>query len=200
MPRTYLAPRLAVRSVDELIGICRGILSDGMVLDAEANYLSAWLESNRLAADSWPGNVLFARITAMLEDGVLDENEQAEILDLLNEATGLGIPLPEVASSYATALPLCSPAPTIEFRGRSFVLTGKFAGGPRGACESMIQERGGIVRPNPAKGVDFLVIGAIGSPDWIHSTHGRKIERAVELRAAGSGIRIVSEAHWATFL
>ncbi len=41
------------------------------------------------------------------------------------------------------------------------------------------------------------VIGAIGSRDWIHSTHGRKIERAVELREQGTGIYILSEEYWA---
>lgn len=200
MARSYNGPRITDRSTDELIGLCRGILSDGMVLDAEANYLIAWLESNRLAADSWPGNVLYRRIATMLEDGRLDADEQAELLDLLNETTGMGIPLPEIASSYASALPLCNPPPVVEMPGRSFVLTGKFAGGSRKDCEAMIAERGGLIRPGPANGVDYLIVGAIGSRDWIHSTHGRKIEKAVELRAAGSGIRIVSEAHWATFL
>jgi len=38
----------------------------------------------------------------------------------------------------------------------------------------------------PRAATSFLVIGAIGSRDWIHSTHGRKIEAAVKLREQGT--------------
>lgn len=196
----FAGDRLRDRSVDELLGLCRGILSDGMTLQSEAQYLIAWLESNRAAAGQWPGNVIYARVAAMLEDGILDDTEQGELLDLLNQTTGLGIPLPEIAASYASALPLDDPAPEIQFEGRAFVLTGQFAQGSRNECEAIIEDRGGIVRKNPARGVDFLIIGAIGSRDWIHSTHGRKIEKAVELRRDGILIRIVSEGHWTRYL
>lgn len=42
----------------------------------------------------------------------------------------------------------------------------------------------------------YLVIGDIGSAAWMHSTHGRKIEAAVELLERGTGIAIISEAHF----
>jgi hypothetical protein len=40
------------------------------------------------------------------------------------------------------------------------------------------------------------VIGSIGSRDWIHSTHGRKIETAVAMRERGHSIALVGEEHW----
>lgn len=196
----FAAARLRDRSIDELIGICRGILADGIVMQGEAQYLLAWLDSNRGAADQWPGNVIYPRVAAMLNDGLLDADEQAELIDLLNETTGMGIPLPEVAASYASALPLDDPPPEVLFQGRSFVLTGQFAQGSRKECEKIITARGGSIAANPTRRVDYLVVGAIGSRDWIHSTHGRKIEKAVDLRRHGHSIRIVSEGHWTKFL
>lgn len=47
-----------------------------------------------------------------------------------------------------------------------------------------------------SKKVNFLVIGEIGSQAWRHSSCGRKIEAAVELREAGVPLRIISEPHW----
>jgi hypothetical protein len=41
-----------------------------------------------------------------------------------------------------------------------------------------------------------LVIGEIGSQDWLHSTHGRKIEKAIEYNDTGAKIAIVPEKHW----
>jgi hypothetical protein len=45
-----------------------------------------------------------------------------------------------------------------------------------------------------------LVVGTIRSRDWLHSTHGRKIEHAVELAGQNHPIAIVSEEHWANNL
>lgn len=56
-------------------------------------------------------------------------------------------------------------------------------------------QRGGAIA-SVSKKLDYLVIGEIGSRDWIHSTHGRKIEKAVELRNGGARLAIVSERHW----
>jgi hypothetical protein len=44
------------------------------------------------------------------------------------------------------------------------------------------------------------VIGEIGSRDWIHSTHGRKIEKAMDYNGRGCRIAIVGEQHWHGYL
>jgi hypothetical protein len=44
------------------------------------------------------------------------------------------------------------------------------------------------------------VIGVFASRDWYHTNYGRKIERAVELRAEGHPITNLSEEHWRSFL
>jgi len=46
---------------------------------------------------------------------------------------------------------------------------------------------------------DYLVIGEIGSSNWVHSSFGRKIEKAMELKEKGR-ISIVSEKHMQEFL
>jgi hypothetical protein len=46
------------------------------------------------------------------------------------------------------------------------------------------------------KRTDYLVIGTFGSRDWVHTSFGRKIEKAVSLRGSGSGIAIAVEDHW----
>ena len=195
------APRLTDRAIDELVGLCKGTLADGIVTQEEAQFIANWIEANRHAADVWPANVLYKRIREMLEDGHLDPNEQAELLDLIADATGGGLaPTPEDASG-STALPLCDPPPSVEFEGRVFCLTGKFVSGKRSDLQAAVEIAGGICKSSPSRTTDFLVIGEIGSRDWIHSTHGRKIEKAVTLRdEQGTGISIVSEQAWADAL
>lgn len=198
--RRLNASRLADRAVDELIGLCRGVLADGVVMTEEAGFLLNWMTANRDAAQMWPANVLYPRIKEMLVDGILDDEEQSELLDLLMEVTGGGLPDRPFAASMSTSLPLTDPAPTVTFGSRVFCLTGRFALGTRKDCQAAVEERGGTCRSGPSRVTDYLVIGTIGSSDWIHSTHGRKIERAIDLREKGAPIAIVSEEHWASFL
>ncbi len=52
----------------------------------------------------------------------------------------------------------------------------------------------------PTLATRYLVIGVFASHDWYNTNYGRKIERAVELRNSGSGVAIISEEHWKSFL
>ena len=75
-------------------------------------------------------------------------------------------------------------------------VTGKFAFGPRSEIEKLIEERGGELSNSITKKVNYLVIGTFSSRDWIHSSYGRKIEKAVEYRDNGDDIAIISEDHF----
>ncbi len=199
-PRSTITKRRRLdRSIDELIGISRGILADGLIVKAEAEFLLSWLDKHREFADSYPYSVLYPRITDMLSDGVLDADEEGELMAMLLELQGGVHDYAEGVSNSAT-LPLCKPAPEVKFGGCIFVVTGTFAAGNRKEVTAEIEQRGGVVKGSPTKNTDYLVIGDVGSRDWVHSTYGRKIEKAVTLRDEGTGIQIVSEQHWLNYL
>lgn len=194
--RRFNAARLSDRAIDELVGLCRGVTFDALVTENEAKALLDWLECNREHAMRWPADLIYLRLREMLADGVLDEEEQAELLDLLKDVTGGSVPIGERVASYSSLLPLDHPMPAIRFDRRSFCMTGKFVFGSRKQCHAAVEELGGLVDSSPTGGTSYLVVGAIGSRDWIHSTHGRKIEAAVALRAKHKRLAIVSEEHW----
>jgi NAD-dependent DNA ligase len=100
------------------------------------------------------------------------------------------------SKSGSTALPLCFPLPTVTFPDRLFCFTGKFVSGTRRQVEEAVVALGAEAIGSPSKRTNYLVVGAIGSTDWIHSTHGRKIEKAVQLREEGIGIHIIAEEYW----
>lgn len=180
------------RGVDELIGLCKGIISDGVANEAEAQFLLSWLMANREIANEWPANVVYDRVARMLDDGRLSDDEEGELVGLLLQLTG-GNPANFGAQSLATRLPLNDPPPTIEIPGRRFCLTGKFLHGTRSQCSAELIQRGGMVIPGVVKDLDYLVIGVVGSRDWMHSTHGTKIQKAVEYRDRGIAVQIVDE-------
>lgn len=198
--RAFNAARLSDRALDEFVGLCRMAGADGRISIDEARCLLSWAERNREAASRWPANVLYPRLVAMLQDDTIDDPENAELLDLIRAITGGDVSLEERILSYSTTLPLTRPAPTVDFQGRQFCLTGKFVFGTRRRCENALLAFGGEPQSAPTQRTDYVVIGAIGSTEWIHSSYGRKIEAAIAFRDRGFPISIIAEDHWTTFL
>ncbi len=192
--RSRTATRIQDRLIDELIGISRGVIADGIVDEDEAIFLGQWIENHREISGKWPVNVLYARLTEMLRDGILSGEEQQELLATLRDLTGESSVFQKPNKS--TMLPVDRPEPVVEFEGKSFCLTGKFVFGSMQECEETIVELGGSVVQTPGKETDYLVIGELSSPDWVHTAFGRSIEKAVELKEQGFPITIVSEEYW----
>jgi NAD-dependent DNA ligase len=136
-----------------------------------------------------------SRLVAALADGKVDSEEEREILDLLLAAVG-GKTAPQVgeaseqhlASALQLALQSCA--------GQSFCFTGKFNSGTRDWCQESVESRGGVLAGTVTKKLSYLVIGGLGSRDWLHSTHGTKILKAIEYRDRGTPLAMVSEQHW----
>ena len=182
------------RLIDELIGICRGVIADDNVDEREAIFLGQWIENHRDIANRWPVNVLYSRITEMLKDGVVSKDEQGELLRTLQELTGESSTYQE--PNRSTTLPINRPAPDIEFSGKTFCLTGQFVFGSKIECEETVAELGGMVDQAPTQDTDYLVIGEGCSPEWEHTSFGKSIEVAVEMQSQGHDIKILSEEHW----
>jgi len=195
MSKTNRVNRMQDRLIDELIGISRGLIADGVVDEQEAIFLGQWIENHKEIADRWPVNVLYARVTEMLKDGILNAEEQQALLETLKDITGESSILQE--PNRSTTLPLNRPQPEqIDFNGATFSLTGRFVFGSNLECEEVIAEMGGSVVETPGRETDYLVIGELSSPDWAHSTFGRDIEKAVEIKSQGGDIQIISEETW----
>ena len=187
--------RLADRDVNELLGICKGVLADNIVNEAELRFISHWIMSHPTLRSSWPCQQIGDRITIALRDEELSADEASEIAGFL-KAIVVPIQTPSQHQERSAALPLDPPNTPIEFLGMNFCFTGTFATGDRGVCVDETEQRGAVALPRVTQELDYLVVGAFRKEEWIHSTHGRKIERAVELRSRFGRPKIVSEETW----
>lgn len=187
------ADRLIKRDIDQLLGICEFALQDGLIDQSEAVAVLTWLNNHQSCLDTWPANVLYDRLRAMLADDVLDDDEQRDLLGLV---LSIARPPLEDQAFAPSTLPLNSPAPAIIVPEHSFCFTGVFDYGSRAACHAAVTERGGVIANGVTKKLHYLVIGNIGSEVWKHSSFGNKIAKAVEYRDSGTSIAIVSENHW----
>ena len=187
--------RIGDRQVDTLIGVCKGLIADGKVDQREAEFLQAWLVQNRSVADNPVIQNLLQRVDAMLQDGVLDADESTELLGVLQALSGDASEVGELART--SGLPTDDPMPAVAFPGKSFLFTGTCAYGTRAQCRAAVEARGGINAKSVTKSLDYLVLGTYVTDSWMHETFGRKIEKAVDYRARGAALAIITEAHWA---
>ena len=181
------------RQIDTLIGLSKGMSADGKINQAEAEFLQKWLVQNCQSENPIVMNLL-SKVSEMLEDGVLDDDESAELLAILRGFSGEKVELGEV--SKTSTLPICNPAPSIIFSGKNFLFTGTCAFGTRKQCQEAIESLGGLNAKGVTKTLDYLVLGTYVTDSWAHESFGRKIEKAMEYRESGLPLAIVTEEHW----
>jgi NAD-dependent DNA ligase len=191
--------RLLKRSCETLLGLCSGILADGQLVDEEIRFLDTWLADNDDISSTWPGEVIFTRVRDILSDGIITEEEREYLKTTLSDLLGGTLEETGATSGIATRLPV-DVIETIVISDKVFCFTGNFLYGTRKACERAILERGGETSSSIRTNLNYLVIGTLVSRDWAHTSHGRKIEKAIDYKNKGRPIQIVSEEQWVQFI
>jgi NAD-dependent DNA ligase len=187
------------KAMDTLIGLCSGLIVDGKLTDREIAFLDIWLRGHENILHVWPASAIAERVRSILADWIITEAERADLLEALRKLVGGAWEDTGAASGMAIRLPV-EKINALDFMDRAFCLTGKFVYGSRTKCEQAVLQRSGRIVKDVSRQVDYLVIGTLASRDWVHTTHGRKIERAVELQKEGFHIRILAEEDWAGYL
>ena len=185
----------ANKAIEHLLGLIEGMVADNHLHDKEVQLLATWLSANPEATSAWPGSLIGKKVQEVLADGVITEAERAHLLKVLAELIASDFHHTGSASAEVTTLPI-DDAVTVELRNAGVCMTGEFIYGTRAACERLTLKAGGMPMDNVSKKVDILVIGTRVSPDWAHTTFGRKIQRAAELQNEGHPIEIISERRW----
>jgi tetratricopeptide (TPR) repeat protein len=80
--------------------------------------------------------------------------------------------------------------------GQRVSFTGRFATLKRAEAETLVTMAGGAVSPDVSARPTILVVGMLGWPLMNSGQVTKKLEQAEKLRAAGSPVQIVSEAHF----
>jgi len=179
------------QSLGELLGIARGLLADEELTDDEIHFLSDWLEQRYAMMSSFPGNVIHDRIKAVLEDGVITEEERSHLVDTLNML--IEDRLEDLAEQVDLTELWFDDVGIINFNRTRFCLTGNFVFGPVEVCRTAIERRGGVVKPSVTADAQFLVVGGLGVDEWRSGGLGEEIEKAMRLRATGKPVKIIPE-------
>jgi len=186
------------KSLNELLGLARGLMADEQLTDAEIVFLHDWLEDRYSITASFPGNVIHARIKDVLEDGIITEGERQYLVETLN--TLIEGRLEDLADEVDLAELWFDEPGIIDFHSTRFCLTGNFIYGPKEVCRTAIEERGGTVMPSITHEPEILVVGGLGVDQWRSGSLGDKIEAALKMKKEGVPVQIIAEEVWAAQL
>ncbi len=167
------------KALNELNIALQGVVADGILEEREVYFLRNWLENNKHLNGNYPYDKVRNMIEDALADNILTESEMAELFSIFNDFIEGKIDCPDV---------------NIEtIQGMSIVLTGDFGFGAKSEVSEFIISRGGIVKSSVSRKTDLLIVGSLGSTDWLTGNYGTKIKTAKEIQAKGGKVIIISE-------
>lgn len=181
-------------AINEFLGVLQGVTADGRVNLKEFGFIKKWIDNHKDLQAMWPIDAVLKRVIDITEDDQITDGELLEFAEAVKLITGNRFDETGAADGSVTEF-LQDNLESIHFDG-TFCFTGKFVSGPRRVVEGWAVEKGGKLKDGVSQQVDYLVIGAVANKDWMFSSHGRKIEAAVQLRNAGHPIKILSEKRW----
>lgn len=187
-------------AVNRLHGFLSGIAADRELVDAEILELEAWLEDHRRFAAAFPLDVVLDRVSTVLADRRVTEEERADLLETIGSLEGGSFTETGAAGGLATRHTFDAPE-VLPHLGHVFCVTGKFAWGPRRRVNGKIESLGGKIADNVTKRLSYLLVGTFSSRDWAGTSHGRKIEKALDYRQNdGTWPLLVAEEDWLTIV
>lgn len=190
-----LQTELDHQQINQLLGILEGISADEYLNDREILYLRDWINDHPNIRHAWPASELTRHIDQILADGRIDAEERDWLLETVKLICGNDFMETGLAGG-ATIAAYFDSAPEINPQNASVCFTGNFLCGPRSFLLRSAENIGSIPKTNVSKKVDYLIVGSIIAPDWMFTSHGRKVQHALELKQEGHPIIIAPEHAW----
>jgi len=185
--------------INEFLSMLKAICADGIIIQPEISRVEAWITANRDISKAFPIKPVYYRIRDAVKDDVIHGEELAKLNELILEITGDNYAhAGDVDGSIGQVF--CDDIEHFSFEGKTFCFAGNFLCGTRKQCQFEAEIRGANVKTSVTSDVDVLVVGSVTSEDWRSENFGRKIERAISLRAESDSPIILSEEQWTLLL
>lgn len=182
--------------MQKLHALLGGIAADGRITTSELQGLARWLAEHEHLRRCWPYDEVESLVTAVLQDGRIDDAEHHALLAFFGEFIALldDTCISNPGLEYQGSLQgVCAMDPEIEFANAVFCITGTSSRYARDELKRLLAQRGAKAVDRVTQQVDYLIICANGNSCWAYARYGRKVEEAVKLRKSGHPILLVHE-------
>jgi len=169
------------KNIDELIGICQGILADDFINKDEIDFIYSWIQGKFLKEDIkkfFIVNYIYNHLEQLLENNSLDDKDLNNFKNILKNIISLETTLDKKISIENNSICCCS---------------GIFSEDKK-TIKQILKNKNITIKDNVTLDINYLIIGSLGSPEWKHGIYGNKIEKAIKYRdEKKTGLAIISE-------
>ncbi|OZI05720.1 hypothetical protein BWI93_23820 [Siphonobacter sp. BAB-5385] len=178
-------------ATQQLTGLLTGIAADRIINEAEIHQLNDWLGEHFFLKNTWLFDDLFPLIQKIILNRTITPSLQDELLKICDLVNAL--PQQEERSNQTMARSLTSPDLQIDIPTFSFCLTGTSKQYTRRQLAELIELYGGYMQDSVSSKLQYLVICDEKSNCWAFASYGRKVEKAIQLKAKGKGPEVIYE-------
>jgi DNA polymerase-3 subunit epsilon len=171
----------ATISMQILNGIIAGIMCDNELNETEIINLRDWMAFNQQLSGNYPFDKIFELIQNVLEDGVIDESEHQQMMEMFTEFVN---PYDTSCAEDSTAL---------DVNGKVFCLSGDFVCGQKKDVAQKLVSLGAVESKTVTKKTTLLIVGGVGNENWKYGNYGTKVNKALEMQSKGHPIQILKE-------
>lgn len=164
------------KEMQRLQEIVSDIIEDNQITDTEIRELKEWLEIHVSLIGFYPFDKIYELVETIMLDGVLDNDEQQQLLSLLDAFIN-----PQTENVQ------------IDFKDKLVCLSGDFDIGNKKQVEDLLISKGASIAKSVTGKLDVLILGQAGSVAWKYGNYGFKYEKAQKLNEKGKNILIVKE-------
>lgn len=167
------------QAINVLRAILKDVVEDGKVEESELYELESWIRENDNLKGEYPFDSISNEMNKILEDGIVEKGELDELEEFIEEW------LDPIGHAHHT--------PIESLIEKHVVLTGDFEFGEKSKVEEFVKNMGAIIDNSTTKKTELVIVGALGSRAWVTGNYGNKIKKALENRAKGQHIEIITE-------
>jgi len=182
---------LITSRTQQLSGLVSGIVADRLINAAELIKLQEWLQDNAFLSGTWPFDDLFR----FVENMITQKHVSPESYDALLKFCDVINVIPEIGETNGKKLveAVSEVMAQILIPESSFCITGASKLYTRRQIAEIVELHGGYMQDSVSGKLDYLVVCDDKNACWAFASYGRKVEKAIQLKAKGKGPAVIYE-------
>lgn len=178
-------------SIQQLTGFLSGITADRVINQDELEALYEWISESHSLVGTWPFDQLTGILKKTIDERRLTQELHDELLKFCDTVASTGA-IAETSNKDLVAA-IQEDAVEIIISDSSFCLTGESTRYTRETIASIIESYGGNIKSGVSGKLHYLVVCDEKNACWAFASYGRKVEKAMQLKAKGIGPSVVYE-------
>ncbi|TDE14780.1 BRCT domain-containing protein [Dyadobacter psychrotolerans] len=182
---------LITSTIQQLTGLISGIIADRTINAKEIYELNIWLQENLFLAGTWPFDDLLASVRKISMEGFITPKLHEDLLKFCDSINVISENSETNGKKLVAAI--SEEKVQVLIQESSFCITGASKLYTRRQIAEIVELHGGIIQDSVSGKLNYLVVCDDKNACWAFASYGRKVEKAIQLKAKGNGPMVIYE-------